>query len=193
MSIYSLTKGSEAALQLLASTGGNDTLLLVQPSRELRPAISLEVLPAIDAASGFKLEAVLHLREQQHSMTLQAGDSANAQHLADWVEAIANGTLDTAEAIPQRPEPSDLAAATAAFSMAARELNTKTQQAPVETALLDALKRHRIALTPEYEGRWHADLYGSFEKPVFSAEGDTPEEAVDAVIRCALSASSPTA
>ncbi len=122
MSIYSLTRGSESSLQLLASTGGSGTLLLIQPERELRPSISIERLPAVDSASGFKLEAVLHLREQRHSMTLQAGDGANAQHLADWVEAIANGTLDTAEAIPHSADPLGLAAVTAAFNAAAREM-----------------------------------------------------------------------
>lgn len=96
MSVYSLTKGSEHALKLLALTGGNDTLLLIQPAREIRAEI--QVQPAAEQ----KLEAALRLREQRHSMTLQTGDSANAQHLADWVEAIANGTLDTAQAIPQR-------------------------------------------------------------------------------------------
>ncbi|NHW01954.1 hypothetical protein [Stutzerimonas degradans] len=96
MSVYSLTKGSEHALKLLALTGGNDTLLLIHPAREIRAEI--QVQPAAEQ----KLEAALRLREQRHSMTLQTGDSANAQHLADWVEAIANGTLDTAQAIPQR-------------------------------------------------------------------------------------------
>jgi hypothetical protein len=96
MSVFSLTKGSEHALQLLTLTGGSDTLLLIQPPREVRAEISVQT------AAEQKLEAELRLREQRHSMTLQAGDSANAQHLADWVEAVANGTLDTAQAIPQR-------------------------------------------------------------------------------------------
>ena len=277
-----------------------------QPGRELRAELSIE---PFTSDSGDQLLAVLFMREQRHSMTLQRNDGANAQHLADWVEAVANGTVDTAEAIPQRTtpaplqncckcggeaigydysstgnaflhgvkcryrdchkvegahteteahdawnaiqrkqlvEPRDLAAATAAFNAAARELNEKAEPlhithrslirnaigllglrhrpAPdvqrviddLETMLLgaptpadhvtrqwlevahaaeqnelaEALKKHRIALTPEYEGRWHADLYGSFEKPLFSAEGDTPEEAVDAVICCAWSATS---
>lgn len=96
MSVFSLTKGSEHALQLLALTGGSDTLLLIQPPREVRAEINVQT------AAEQKLEAELRLREQRHNMTLQAGDRANAQHLADWVEAVANGTLDTAQAIPQR-------------------------------------------------------------------------------------------
>jgi hypothetical protein len=102
MSVFALTKGSEAALGMLARQTGSETLLLTQPARELRASINIERLPAVDAAAGFKLEAELFLRDQRHSMTLQHDDGANAQHLADWVEAVANGTLDTAQAIPQR-------------------------------------------------------------------------------------------
>jgi len=108
MNVFSLTRGSESTLRLLATTGGTDTLLLVKPATELRPEIHIERLPAVDAALGYKIEAVLFLREQRHSMTLQPEDTANAQHLADWVESIANGTLDTAEAIAQRPAAADL-------------------------------------------------------------------------------------
>ncbi|WP_417539544.1 DUF3310 domain-containing protein [Marinobacter sp.] len=100
MSAYSLTAGSTAALRLIASMGGTETLLLIQPARELRPEITIEPLGTL---VGGPLEAVVYLGNQRHSMTLQRGDSANAHHLAEWVEAIANGTLDTAEATPQRP------------------------------------------------------------------------------------------
>ncbi|MDH0154337.1 hypothetical protein [Stutzerimonas stutzeri] len=63
---------------------------------------------SLTRGSGNQLLAVLFMREQRHSMTLQRNDGANAQHLADWVEAVANGTLDTAEAIPQRTYPAPL-------------------------------------------------------------------------------------
>lgn len=99
MSNYALTAGSAAALRLIANMGGTETLLLIQPERDLRPEITIQPLGTL---MGGPLEAVVYIRDQRHSMTLQRGDKANAQHLADWVEAIANGTLDTAEAIPQR-------------------------------------------------------------------------------------------
>lgn len=99
MSAYTLTAGSTAALRMIASIGGSETLLLIQPARELRPEITIEPSGTV---LGGPLQAVVYLANQRHSMTLQRGDSANAQHLAEWVEAIANGTLDTAEAIPQR-------------------------------------------------------------------------------------------
>lgn len=100
MSTFTLTSGSAAALRLIASMGGTETLLLIQPARELRPEITIEPTGTL---MGGPLEAVVYLANQRHSMTLQRNDSANAQHLAEWVEAIANGTLDTAEATPQRP------------------------------------------------------------------------------------------
>lgn len=105
MSTFSLTRGSEAALGMLASQAGTETLLLTQPARELRAELSIE---PFTSDSGDQLLAVLLMREQRHSMTLQRDDGANVQHLADWIEAAANGTLDTAEAIPQRTTPAPL-------------------------------------------------------------------------------------
>ncbi len=99
MSTFSLTKGSAAALGMLTSQAGSETLLLTQPARELRAELSIE---PFTGDNGDQLQAVLFMREQRHSMTLQRNDGANVQHLADWVEAVANGTLDTAQAIPQR-------------------------------------------------------------------------------------------
>jgi|GEM_PF-1865401 len=100
MSLFSLTKGSAAALGMLTRHAGTETLLLTQPARELRAEITIEPIGTV--AQRGQIEAVLFMREQRHTMTLQRDDRANAQHLADWVEAAANGTLDTAEAIPQR-------------------------------------------------------------------------------------------
>ncbi|GEM_PF-2180332 len=132
MSTFSLTKGSEAALGMLASQAGTETLLLTQPARELRAELSIE---PFTSDSGDQLLAVLFMREQRHSMTLQCNDGANVQHLADWVEAVANGTLDTAEAIPHRADPGDLQAATAAFNAAAHELNAQQAELVVYRAI----------------------------------------------------------
>ncbi|MBK3748729.1 hypothetical protein [Stutzerimonas balearica] len=132
MSTFSLTRGSEAALGMLARQTGSETLLLTQPARELRAELSIE---PFTSDSGDQLLAVLFMREQRHSMTLQRNDGANVQHLADWIVAVANGTLDTAEAIPQRADPSDLAAATAAFHAAAHELNAQAEPATAQDEL----------------------------------------------------------
>ncbi|MFY8322206.1 hypothetical protein [Pseudomonas aeruginosa] len=50
------------------------------------------------------------------------------------------------------------------------------------SAILDLVATNRIALTPEYEGQWHADLYLDREVPLAKAEGKTPSEAVLAVL-----------
>lgn len=170
MSTFSLTRGSEAALGMLASQAGSETLLLTQPARELRAELSIE---PFTSDSGDQLLAVLLMREQRHSMTLQRNDGANAQHLADWIEAVANGTLDTAEAIPQRTDPSDLSAGTAAFNAAASELNAKAKpaQAPDGWQLVpmeptQAMREAFHAATERYEdgygespdSQWHAML-----------------------------------
>lgn len=108
MSIFTLTKGSSTAIGYLSRRAGTEQLLLTQPARELRAEITIEPSGIADQSGG-QVHAVLWLREQRHSITLQRDDSANAQHLSEWVEAIANGTLDTAEAIAQRPATADLA------------------------------------------------------------------------------------
>ena len=99
MTAFTLTKGSASALAMLATRTGSDTLMLTEPARELRATIRIE--PA-GTLMGGPLRAELFLGEQRHSITVQRGDTANAQHLAEWVESIANGTLDTALAAPQR-------------------------------------------------------------------------------------------
>ncbi|HCR1829498.1 TPA: hypothetical protein ONB59_001829 [Pseudomonas aeruginosa] len=50
------------------------------------------------------------------------------------------------------------------------------------SAILDLVATNRIALTPEYEGQWHADLYLDREIPLAKAEGATPAEAVLALM-----------
>ncbi|HHK3860110.1 hypothetical protein [Pseudomonas aeruginosa] len=52
-------------------------------------------------------------------------------------------------------------------------------------ALMQSIIRHRIGLTPEYEGQWHADLYGEDGEVQHHAEADTPDEAVRAVVALA--------
>ncbi|WP_319089901.1 hypothetical protein [Pseudomonas aeruginosa] len=52
-------------------------------------------------------------------------------------------------------------------------------------AIMKSIIRHRIGLTPEYEGQWHADLYGEDGEVQHHAEADTPDEAVRAVVALA--------
>lgn len=91
MSVYSLTTASEKAIgMLLTAGGGSETLLLRRPANELRAELHLE--PA-----GRTLTAVILLGHQRNTLTLQDGDGANPLNLADYIEAIANGTADSAE------------------------------------------------------------------------------------------------
>lgn len=91
MSTYSLTHGSEQALGLLlAAGGGEDTLLLRRPENTLHAMLTLQ-------PEGDQVQAFICIGHSRWRQTLQANDPANAQHLADYLEAIANGTADTAE------------------------------------------------------------------------------------------------
>lgn len=90
---YSLTQGSAQALAMLLKNGGEDTLLLTRPSNELRAALAVEP----DATH---IHAVLRCKSALHSIRLNRDDSANQAHLAEFVEQIANGVADTAEAAP---------------------------------------------------------------------------------------------
>lgn len=55
------------------------------------------------------------------------------------------------------------------------------------------IREHRIALTPEYEGQWHAELYGDDGVAQKYAEGATPDEAVRAVLSSAALSAPPAA
>ncbi|WP_447593619.1 hypothetical protein [Aquipseudomonas campi] len=59
--------------------------------------------------------------------------------------------------------------------------------APAAPDMASLLRQHRIAVTPEHEGQWHADLYADEAEPLARAEGDTPEAAVAAVVALHLS------
>ena len=51
-----------------------------------------------------------------------------------------------------------------------------------DTDLLDAMQRHRIALVPEHEGPWDAELYEEGEEPQHIGSGATPREALRAAL-----------
>lgn len=60
-------------------------------------------------------------------------------------------------------------------------------QVPGQQSMAELIREHRIAVTPEHEGQWHADLYGNEAEPLARAEGATPEAAVAAVVALYLS------
>lgn len=93
MSVYSLTPETETHIRAALTHGGKIGITLIKPEQELRALIHVE-------KAGATLEAVVKISNTTNSITFQADDTANAHHLADFIEAIANGTLDTAENSP---------------------------------------------------------------------------------------------
>ncbi|SDC73120.1 Protein of unknwon function [Ectopseudomonas chengduensis] len=88
---YALTPMSARAIGVLLNAGGgSDAILLRRPERELRAELHIE-------RCGRTLTATILLGHQRSSLTLQDGDGANQLNLAEQIEAIANGTADTAE------------------------------------------------------------------------------------------------
>jgi hypothetical protein len=61
-------------------------------------------------------------------------------------------------------------------------------QGDVRDALEAQMIAHRIAITPEYEGLWHAEIYGDEESPKARGEGKTPSEAVSNALRASTPA-----
>lgn len=93
MSTYTLSNGTVSVLKELAFRGGSAAVALSRPASTIHAKVYVETVDVDDAA-----QAVVVLGATTNSITLPAGDSANAQHLAEFVEAIANGTLETAAA-----------------------------------------------------------------------------------------------
>lgn len=54
-----------------------------------------------------------------------------------------------------------------------------------DSALLDAMERQRIAVVPEYEGPWDAEIYNDEGEPIHAGSGSTPREAIRAAIAAA--------
>lgn len=54
-----------------------------------------------------------------------------------------------------------------------------------DSALLDAMERRRIAVVPEYEGPWDAEVYNDEGEPIHAGSGTTPREAIRAAIAAA--------
>lgn len=54
-----------------------------------------------------------------------------------------------------------------------------------DSALLDAMEQQRIAVVPEYEGPWDAEVYNDEGKPNHLGSGSTPREAIRAAIAAA--------
>ncbi|EPM0008970.1 hypothetical protein N1H70_000043 [Pseudomonas aeruginosa] len=115
------------------------------------------------------------LQDMQPGTKLYAAPVAQAQHsVPETTNEEANSFLRVADAGQFK----DNAAAVRTAAMIIRGL----LHSP---AIMKSIIRHRIGLTPEYEGQWHADLYGEDGEVQHHAEADTPDEAVRAVVALA--------
>lgn len=95
MSTYALTPAARAVLAEISSIGGGGSIVLH------RHATTIACQLGVDC-EGPTLSAHVEFGGTVNSLMLQTEDGANAQHIAEWIEAIANGTLDTALATSQR-------------------------------------------------------------------------------------------
>lgn len=88
---YALTHDSTFALGKALRAGASAaTVYLEHPATQARADLTFE------EAAG-KLAVSIAMEHGHHTLHLQAGDTANAQHIREQLEAIANGTADTAE------------------------------------------------------------------------------------------------
>ncbi|HEY1028376.1 MAG TPA: hypothetical protein VGE28_12225 [Pseudomonas sp.] len=89
---YSLTPLSRDYLaRILADADGSHTVLHLE-----RAAQNIAAALVFEQAED-KLTVTITLGHHRSEVRLQSGDPANAQHLREQIEAIANGTADTAE------------------------------------------------------------------------------------------------
>lgn len=88
---YALTQPAMACLRAALSDQRTTVALvdLERPAGTLRAQLHIE-------HEADKLAVLIAMEQTRHTMRLQAGDPANAQHLREQIEAIANGTADTA-------------------------------------------------------------------------------------------------
>ncbi|HHX6245175.1 hypothetical protein [Pseudomonas aeruginosa] len=112
---------------------------------------------------------------EHYTIPLYAAPVAQAQHsVPETINEEANSFLRIADAGQFK----DNAVAVRTAAVIIRSLLHRP-------ALMQSIIRHRIGLTPEYEGQWHADLYGEDGEVQHHAEADTPDEAVRAVVALA--------
>lgn len=87
---YALTAESNLTLgHALRGDATAATLYLEHPAQLVRVELDFE-------HEADKLAVRINMDHRRDTMRLQAGDPANAQHLREQIEAIANGTADTA-------------------------------------------------------------------------------------------------
>jgi hypothetical protein len=105
----------------------------------------------------------------------------------DWVLDALVEALTCAKAPPAVPSSLEVPALYVAhpggrYSLATPDVirDAAAAAAGEDTARLDLLESRRIAVTPEFEGGWDADVYDESGTPVLKATGATVRAAIDA-------------
>lgn len=108
---------------------------------------------------------------------------AQVAHIMALFDRLENIAVD--QAVHCDDEPPEYAEARAAVEAALRDAPTeaKPAQPHPDTVRLDAMEQRRIALIPEYEGPWDAQLYGEGEVPWVVGTSSTLREAIDAALK----------
>lgn len=71
---------------------------------------------------------------------------------------------------------------TAAAHGYAQELEAVKAELAHERGYLDFVRTNRVALIPEYEGQWDAEIYGEDGWPSCVVSGESPRDAIGAAI-----------
>ncbi|MCH2341488.1 hypothetical protein ACGFZ7_16310 [Pseudomonas sp. NPDC047963] len=95
MSAYALTPAARDVLAEISGIGGGARIALHRYASTIACHLGID-------CEGNTLSAHLEFGGTVNRMQLQADDTANPHHLAEWIESVANGTLDTALAAPRR-------------------------------------------------------------------------------------------
>jgi len=93
MTTYSLIAAAEAAVHRLTRTGGSSLVSLAREAELISFGLCVEQL-------GNTLEAVITFAGTTNSITLDNDAERNARDLCDYIEALANGTAETATEAP---------------------------------------------------------------------------------------------
>lgn len=103
----------------------------------------------------------------------------DSEYTREWLSQLLREHVD-------KGDPVDVANFCAFLSARGEGIATKVwADAGDDSALLDAMEQKRIAVVPEYEGPWDAEVYNDDGNPSHRGTGATPREAIRAAIAAA--------
>lgn len=152
------------------------------------PAVPLNATPEMRAAfrrayreGGFWADRIDYALDQMLAAAPQAPAAPSADERAAYVEFLAGKfprtySKEDAEHWWDNDHVSALTWQAARADAAAPA--APAVDATSDTALLDAMERERIAVIPEFEGPWDAQIFGEDEATLACGSGATPREAI---------------